>query len=73
MFNFWAVEAVDDDAENAEEVYQLGIFVARNENEAAHVALMNVPFDHGGSWKIAAFPVPAPFARSEDGPWMTSN
>ena len=54
MFDLWTVETIGDDVENAGDSYHLGVFPARSENEAAHVALLNVDFVEHGEWRIEA-------------------
>ncbi|KKM98369.1 hypothetical protein LCGC14_1158620 [marine sediment metagenome] len=66
MFYYWAVEAVGDDAANAGETHHLGVFIARSENEAAHVALFQMPFDEGGEWRIVGRRVETPVAYQLD-------
>ncbi len=66
MFSYWAVEAVGDDVENDGQTHQLGVFVARDEAEAAHVALLNVPFEPLGTWEIVAHRVHTHAALSFD-------
>lgn len=60
MADYWAVEAVGDDFENAGDSHKLGVFVAHDETEAANIALLNVAFPYGGAWRIVSHRIPSP-------------